>query len=199
VYDQTAINKISHGRNGISLKTTSGHTIKCKKLVLACGYESQNYIPFKVCKLHSTYAIVGEPDGGDGWFEDAMIWETARPYTYVRTTLDKRIVAGGADDPWYNPVKRDKALPGKAKLIQKRFNKLMPHIPFNIDFMWAGTFAETKDGLPYIGSIPQVRHTYFALGFGGNGITFSMLAAEILRDQLMGIKNENASIFQFYR
>jgi glycine/D-amino acid oxidase-like deaminating enzyme len=75
----------------------------------------------------------------------------------------------------------------------------MPHIPFNIDFMWAGTFAETKDGLPYIGSIPQVRHTYFALGFGGNGITFSMLAAEILRDQLMGIKNENASIFQFDR
>lgn len=166
---------------------------------MACGYESQYYIPFKVCQLHSTYSIVSEPNGGRHWFEDAMIWETARPYLYVRTTFDRRILVGGADDPWYNPKKRDEALPKKARLLKQKFNRLMPHVPFDTDFMWAGTFAETKDGLPFIGSIRQMPDTFFALGFGGNGITFSMVAAEILRDQLRGIKNGHEEIFQFGR
>jgi glycine/D-amino acid oxidase-like deaminating enzyme len=199
VYDQTTVTRITRGRNGITLETAAGYTIKCKKLVMACGYESQHYIPFKVCKLHSTYAIVSEANGENAWFEDAMIWETAMPYTYLRTTFDRRIVAGGADDAWYDPKKRDAALPKKARLLKQRFHKLMPHIPFDIDYMWAGTFAQTKDGLPFIGSIRQQPNTYYALGFGGNGITFSMVAADILLDLLMGKKNENAEIFQFNR
>ena len=128
-----------------------------------------------------------------------MIWETARPYSYLRTTFDRRILIGGADDAWYNPAKRDASLPRKAKLLKAKFNKLFPHIPFDIDFMWAGTFAVTKDGLPYIGTIRQRPHTYFALGFGGNGITFSMLAAKILRDMICDKKNEQAPLFQFDR
>jgi glycine/D-amino acid oxidase-like deaminating enzyme len=199
VYDQTTVTDIKHGRNGITLKTATGHNIRCKKLVMASGYESQNYIPFPVCKLHSTYSIVSESNGGSSWFEDAMIWETARPYLYIRSTFDNRILVGGADDPWYDPKRRDAALPKKAKLLKQKFNRLMPHIPFDTDFMWAGTFAETKDGLPFIGSIKQRPDTFFALGFGGNGITFSMVAAEILRDKLRGIKNEHEAIFQFGR
>jgi glycine/D-amino acid oxidase-like deaminating enzyme len=200
IYDQTTVTDINHGRKDITLKTAAGYTIRCKKLIMACGYESQNYVPFKVCQLHSTYAIVSEANVNSApWFEDAMIWETARPYTYLRTTFDGRIVVGGADDPWYNPKKRDAVLPKKAKLLKQKFNKLLPHIPFDTDFMWAGTFAETKDGLPFIGSIRQKPNTYFALGFGGNGITFSLVAAEILRDLLIGKQHEHAAIFQFDR
>ena len=32
--------------------------------------------------------------------------------------------------------------------------------------------------LPYIGVLPEHPHTYFALGYGGNGITFSAVAAD---------------------
>ena len=200
VYDQTTISEIKPHSNGVELKTYGGHRIRCKKLVMACGYESQNYIPFTVCKLHSTYAIVSEMnEHNNHWYKDAMIWETSHPYTYMRTTFDHRILAGGADDEWYDPKKRDRVLPQKAKLLHKRFKKLFPRIDFATDFMWAGTFAVTKDGLPFIGTIRQKPNTYFALGFGGNGITFSMVAAEILRDQLCGKKNEYAEIFQFNR
>jgi glycine/D-amino acid oxidase-like deaminating enzyme len=199
VYDQTTVADIKYNRRDITLKTTAGHTIKCKKLVMACGYESQNYIPFKVCQLHSTYAIVSEIYGKAPWFEEAMIWETANPYLYIRVTCDGRLLIGGADDPWYNPIKRDASLPRKAKLLERKFNKLLPHIPFDTDFMWAGTFAVTKDGLPYIGTIPQKPNTYFALGFGGNGITFGAVAAEILRDHFTGKKNDYADIFRFNR
>ena len=35
--------------------------------------------------------------------KNAMIWETARPYLYLRTTSDNRIIAGGRDIPFSNP------------------------------------------------------------------------------------------------
>jgi glycine/D-amino acid oxidase-like deaminating enzyme len=67
------------------------------------------------------------------------------------------------------------------------------------DFKLAGSFAATKDGLPYIGSVRERPNTYFALGFGGNGITFSVIAAEIFGDLLSGKANRNANLFSFDR
>jgi len=37
------------------------------------------------------------------------------------------------------------------------------------------------------------------LGSGGNGITFSVVAAEIIRDMLLSKKNPDAGIFSFKR
>ena len=45
----------------------------------------------------------------------------------------------------------------------------------------------------------QFPHICFALGYGGNGITFSLIAAEIIRDGFLGRNNRNAHIFHFGR
>ena len=58
---------------------------------------------------------------------------------------------------------------------------------------------ETADGLAYIGTLPKFPRCYFALGFGGNGITFSVTAAELVRDALLGRQNEYAEVFRFDR
>jgi len=50
-----------------------------------------------------------------------------------------------------------------------------------LEFSWAGIFGSTKNGLPFIGTFKNYRIVYL-LGFGGNGITFSAVAAEILTD-----------------
>ena len=47
--------------------------------------------------------------------------------------------------------------------------------------------------------VHKTPHTYYALGFGGNGITFSVIAAEIILDMIMGRKNKDASLFSFDR
>jgi glycine/D-amino acid oxidase-like deaminating enzyme len=67
-----------------------------------------------------------------------------------------------------------------------------------MDFWWAGTFAETKDGLPYVGPFDHKRVLY-ALGYGGNGITFSAVAANLLRDRILDVRNPDAEIFSFDR
>lgn len=200
VYDNTEVVEIEHKRNGVVVKTDTGQKVRAKKLVIACGYESQQYLPKKVEIQKSTYAIVSEVmEEKKFWFKNALIWETADPYIYLRTTTDNRILIGGKDDDFYNPKKRDNNLPLKIKQLEKSFKELYPTLQFRTDYKWAGTFCGTKDGLPYIGSIPERPHTYFALGFGGNGITFSMIAAQIITDLISNRKNENQVMFDFNR
>ena len=64
---------------------------------------------------------------------------------------------------------------------------------------WCGTFSSTKDGLPYIGPWPGDKRMLFALGYGGNGITFSMIAAQILANIIQGIPDERIALFGFNR
>ena len=75
------------------------------------------------------------------------MWETARPYFYLRTTADRRIVFGGLDDPFATPSRRDKKLPAKARALARLFARLFPSLAFEADYAWTGTFADTSDGL----------------------------------------------------
>jgi glycine/D-amino acid oxidase-like deaminating enzyme len=184
----------------VELLTGDNKRIKARKLVIACGYESQRYIPKPIQDLRSTFVIISEPHGKkEFWYKNSLIWETKNPYLYLRTSSDNRILVGGKDISSSDPLKRDKLLYSKAKFLERSFSRLFPAIPFRTDFKWAGSFASTKDGLPYIGSIVQRPHTYFALGLGGNGITFSVIAAKIIRDMLIGKKNDDGKIFSFDR
>lgn len=200
VHNQTEIKDIRYYDNDVELTTEDDYKIQAKRLVIAAGYESQMYLKQKVENLNSSYAIISEPmPEQDFWYENCLVWETARPYLYMRTTSDYRILIGGRDEKFYNPDKRDRLIEKKAAQLEADFKKLFPDVPFKRDFQWAGTFSETKDGLPYIGESPERPLTYFALGFGGNGITFSLIAAELIRDLYVGKVNKDAEIFAFDR
>ncbi|MBV4355838.1 NAD(P)/FAD-dependent oxidoreductase [Pinibacter aurantiacus] len=200
VYDNTTVETIDHQKRGVSLITSEGYKITARKLVIACGYESEKYLPFQIQDVHTTYAMISEPlNRKTFWYKNALIWETARPYLYLRTTKDNRILIGGKDSNFSASTRRDAVLPSKAKALQKSFGELFPDIRFKPDFVWAGSFAGTKDGLPYIGKIPQRPNTYFALGFGGNGITFSLLAAQFITNMIAGKSNKHDDLFSFNR
>jgi glycine/D-amino acid oxidase-like deaminating enzyme len=76
---------------------------------------------------------------------------------------------------------------------------MFPYIRCEQACSWTGTFGETADSLAYIGEPAQHPGVYFALGYGGNGITYSVLAAEIIRDALLGEENPSAHLFRFDR
>lgn len=85
-----------------------------------------------------------------------------------------------------NPLRRDAAVGNKAATLEKLFREMFPEIDMQPAYAWAGTFGETKGGLAYIDNIPECRHCFFTLGFGGNGITYSVVSAEIIRDAIQG-------------
>ncbi|MFD2600889.1 NAD(P)/FAD-dependent oxidoreductase [Flavobacterium suzhouense] len=200
IYDRTEITDIKHSKKGVVLKTESGYTLKAKKLVYATGYEVVDFIDKKIVDLLSTYAVVSEQyNERDFWKDDVLIWNTANPYLYLRTTPDNRVLVGGRDENFSNPAKRDKLINKKTKQLASDVNKLFPHLKFKPEFSWTGTFGSTKDGLPYIGPYDRLPNSYFALGFGGNGITFSLIAAEIITDLILGKPNKDLELFSFDR
>ena len=200
IFDRTPVTNIKHSRNGVVLKTESGYTIKAKKLVYATGYEVMDFIDKDIVKLLSTYAVVSEQyNERPFWKDEVLIWNTADPYLYLRTTPDGRVLVGGRDEDFKDPKRRDKLIDKKTKQLTADVNKLFPHLNFIPEFSWTGTFGATKDGLPYIGPYSKLPNSYFSLGFGGNGITFSQIGAEIIRDLLEGKENKNLELFSFDR
>lgn len=200
VYDRCAVSKVEPSNRGVVLHASSGVRISGQRVVFATGYESQRYLKQNVGALKSTFALVSEPfDSFEGWPDRALIWESARPYFYLRTTSDDRAIIGGEDVPYATAHKSDQLIGRKTKKLQRRFTDMFPKLGLEVSYTWAGTFGETKDGLAYIGRTPEFPHAYFALGYGGNGITFSVIAAKIITDLHLGRQNPDADIFRFER
>lgn len=200
VHDRTRVTRRRPTRQGISLHTASGHQVTARCLVVATGYEAEPSLKEPLTRLVSTYALVTEPlTTLRGWPGRRVIWETARPYVYLRPTLDNRVIIGGYDEPHRTPAHRDALLPRKQARLERRLKFLFPSLGAETAYAWTGTFAETPDGLPYIGLHPQVPRTFFALGYGGNGITFSLIAAEIIRDLHCEGRSRDADLFSFKR
>jgi glycine/D-amino acid oxidase-like deaminating enzyme len=200
VFDRTKVDKTIRNKQGMVLKTDKGMSISARNVICATGYEVTEMIRKKIVKLQSTYATISESGVPiSTGLQDSIFWNTDNPYFYMRVTGDNRIIVGGRDEKFYSPTRRDKLIAKKSKSLKKDFMKYFPSVPFKNEFSWTGTFGSTTDGLPFIGRYPNLPHTYFALGFGGNGITFSVVAARIVADLLKGRKNSDADLFRFDR
>ncbi|MCZ8284585.1 MAG: FAD-binding oxidoreductase, partial [Bacteroidia bacterium] len=127
------------------------------------------------------------------------VWDTGSPYLYMRTTDDGRFLVGGEDALTSHTFFQNRIKERKSKKLQKMLSQVMPGIRFIEDFSWAGIFGTTKDGLPYIGESPEVPGALFVLGFGGNGITFSVQGMEVIVDLLEGKEHELAHWYRFGR
>jgi glycine/D-amino acid oxidase-like deaminating enzyme len=201
VHARTELLGFSGVRNGVRAETSDGAIIVCKHLIFAAGYESQSWLEQRVARNHSSYAFVSEPmPGGLAELDNTLIWESARPYFYLRRTEDERLLVGGEDDRVDLSFRREAKLRGKSKKLLQRTRELFPDLPVKIAFSWAGTFAETDDGLPFFGCHEQYGpRVHFAMAYGGNGITYSLIGAELLRDQLQGNRHPCATLFGFER
>lgn len=201
---------------GFEFVSNTDTRLRVRHVVVATGYETPEQFN-EVCrltKLRSTYAAVVEPNathhGPQGsktttepWPEGHLLWETGRAYFYARTLPNGRIMLGGEDNRHVEAHRRDRLITRNAGRLARKLARLFPNntrfANLHPAFAWAGTFAETKDGLPYIGELPQWPRVHFALGYGGNGITFSVIAAQIIREAILGREHPDAHLFAFDR
>jgi glycine/D-amino acid oxidase-like deaminating enzyme len=170
---------------GVGLK--SGQQIEARSVVLATGYVMPSIVHSTVHNVSSSWAIATTPQPQNIWKDAALIWEDSKDYLYARTTTAGRIIIGGEDsDEIIEPDARDRLIPEKSRLLAQRLKALWPVANADIEFRWSGTFDTTSDGLPLIGPVPGAKGIYAAYGYGGNGITFSFLAACLIGDLIAG-------------
>ena len=201
VFDRTSVASLESDARGVVALTEDGVKVRAAHVVVAAGYESLRFLRKKdLVRLHSSFALASKPlEDFNGWYERCLVWETARPYTYMRTTADGRAVVGGEDEPFRDPPRRDALVTRKCARLSQTFADMFPQCDFEAAYAWAGTFGETRDGLPYIGAVPEHPRCYFVCGYGGNGTTYSAVAADIVRDTILGRPHRYARVFAFDR
>ncbi|AOM76704.1 NAD(P)/FAD-dependent oxidoreductase [Pedobacter steynii] len=200
VFDKTELKKVKYEKDKVLAEIATGAVITAGKIVYCTGYETQVMLPERIVNLKSTYAMVSEKNEAlPASISDTLFWNTDAPYLYMRTTADGRLLVGGEDENFRNALKRDALLGRKKDKLVKTVEKFMPGLRFIGDFCWCGTFGETKDGLPYIGAHPKFPNSYFVLGFGGNGITFSVLGMDIIPEMIRDAPSLLSHYFRFGR
>jgi glycine/D-amino acid oxidase-like deaminating enzyme len=184
---------------GVRADTADGRTIEARHLVFATGYELPKGVPRAGHSIASTWAIATRPQPRRLWPGRCFLWEASDPYLYIRADPEGRVLCGGEDEEFADSASRDALLPAKTKALERRLHALLPGLDTRAEFAWCGSFGGSTTGTPSIGPVPGLAHCYAVLGYGGNGITFSAMAAQVLRSRILGTVDPDADLFSFRR
>jgi glycine/D-amino acid oxidase-like deaminating enzyme len=204
IFERTEVRRIRGVDDGVRLYARNA-TIDAAHVVIATGYATKYFRPLAGrFRMRRTYVLVTEPISARVrrrmGLTDVMLWDTERPYHYVRWTDDRRLLLGGEDRPARRGVSRGLQFGDAAEELREYFNAILPPLgDVKTAGAWEGLFAMTPDGLPYIGPHRRYPRHLFALGYGGNGMSFASLAARFLLDQVRGITTPDHELFAFNR
>ncbi|TIP06040.1 MAG: FAD-binding oxidoreductase [Mesorhizobium sp.] len=190
---------IDDTRLGVTVAMRHGPRIHARHLVLATGYELLDIVPRTGHRIISTWAIATRPQPEKIWPLAALIWEASDPYLYLRATSDGRVICGGEDEEFTDEERRDALTAKKRDRLEEKLGKIFPRLDTAAEFAWTGSFGATDTGLPIIGSVPGRPRVHAVMGYGGNGITFSQIASEIVSASIAGKEDTDASLFAFKR
>jgi glycine/D-amino acid oxidase-like deaminating enzyme/nitrite reductase/ring-hydroxylating ferredoxin subunit len=142
--------------------------------------------------LYTSYVVAGR--ARKGVVPDALWWDTADPYHYLRVDphRDFDVVIFGGED---HKTGQESDTEACYRRLQQKLTALVPGI--DIGERWSAQVIETPDGLPYIG--PMADGQYAATGFAGNGLTFGTLGAMMIADAVLNRANPWAELFDTSR
>ena len=183
--------------DGVTLTTSPGHAVRARKVIFCCGYEFPKGVPTPGAKVISTWALASKPRARcPKWLRDMLVWEASDPYLYFRMGGDGRLIVGGEDEA--DPVAHENKakLKRKCETISAKLRRLLPEVEFEVDYSWAGAFGESSTGLPSIGPIEGMDQCWAVMGFGGNGITYSVIASQIVATEVRGGSDPDAGLYR---
>lgn len=195
VYENTKIIRHLIEENQVTFFSDKGHSIKAKKVIVAAGYETLDFRKHKNLALESTYSIVTEPLDLSFWYNRTLLWETKRPYIYMRTTEDNRIIIGGLDEKTNIPEERDNHLISKKNQLIEEFNQFFPNVLIQVEYYLAALYGGTTDGLPMIGLYEDLPNIYHVYAYGDNGMVYNMVLGKIIGDLLTKGTSENSRLY----
>ncbi|MBN6189022.1 FAD-binding oxidoreductase [Aneurinibacillus sp. BA2021] len=188
VYEKTEITGKVLREDRSTFYTKDRRAIHARYAIFAEGYETLEEKKEKNAVLSSSYAVVTNQLAAEdfaSWHKRTLIWETARPYIYMRTTRDNRVIIGGLDEnTTYADTRDAKLLQKKDKLIEE-FTTLFPDIPVRPEFYLGAFYGGTHDGLPMIGMYDSFPNCYFVYAYGDNGTVYSMTLAKIIAQSIV--------------
>ena len=204
VFERSSVRRIDATGGGVRLRTRHG-LLDARRVVIATGYATAQFRPLAGrFRMYRTYVQATEPidkvQRDELGLSDVMVWDTDRPYHYSRWTSDHRLLLGGGDRRLRAAQRRRQQFEAAFRELREYFQLRQPALAaIRTDFAWEGQFALTSDGLPYVGPHRRYPEHWFALGYGGNGLTFGLLAARLLLERWHGVGAQDQALFEFNR
>ncbi|MES2474122.1 MAG: FAD-dependent oxidoreductase [Pseudomonadota bacterium] len=184
-------------RSGVML-AAGGYFVEARAVVFCTGYEVMKDLPDRAMKITSSWAAATEPNADyPSWLDQTLVWEAAKPYLYLRTGANGRLIVGGEDADLDSPSYRAGMLGLKARRLALKTHRMLPGLKPKWIHVWAGAFGESSDGLPIIDAVPDMPGCFAVMGFGGNGTIYSMIAAQLMPGLLKGKKPADSDLFRF--
>jgi len=185
-----SVEDVVEKEGGVVVQTSKG-AVEAGYLIYATHIPPGiNLLHFR-CAPYRSYAIAVKLK--DNIYPEGLSYDMHDPYHYYRTQEidgEKYFIAGGEDHKT-----------GHEKNTDAYFNRLEAYVRnyFAVDkiaFKWSSQYFEPSDGLAYIGLLPgSSGNILVATGYGGNGMTYSHIAAPLLTDLIFKKENAYAALF----
>lgn len=178
VHERTEVHALEPMSDGIRV-WAHGRTVICSAVVLAVNgyaalvdpYLAENVAPV----IHLVFAT--EPLD-DPWLDQPCTVGDGN--TSLRSLPDGRLLLG-------TRLRRESLVNGDY-FEGPSLDGVVSHFPelkLKSADRWSEVAGLTPDGLPLLGELPSVPQAYFAVGFGGRGLSWAFVAAERLVDAML--------------
>ncbi|MDQ6763573.1 MAG: FAD-dependent oxidoreductase [Bacteroidota bacterium] len=149
-----------------------------------------NVLHFR-CAPYRSYAMALKLK--DNNYPAGLAYDMYDVYHYYRTQEidgEKYLIAGGEDHKTAHEENTEMCFTKLEAYLRKYF--AIEHIPYK----WSSQDFQSVDGLPYIGHLPgNGNNVFVATGFGGNGMTYSHIAAKLLTDMIVTAKSAYEKLY----
>jgi glycine/D-amino acid oxidase-like deaminating enzyme len=204
VFERSRVQRIVAKDDRVRIRTRHG-VVTADRVVIATGYATPQFRPLAGrFRMYRTYVLATEPLSAAQrrrvGLSDVLVWDTERPYHYTRWTSDHRLLLGGGDRLVRTRQQGRQLFERASQELRAHFETRFPALTqVEMPFAWEGLFAMTPDSLPYIGPHRRYPRQWFALGYGGNGMTFGFLAARLLLERWQRAMSRDHALFEFGR
>ncbi len=202
IHEETTVDSMTNAGDGVRLRTAGG-MVKAGQVILATNAAvpllrslRRTFIPIW------NYTLLSEPLSDDhltaiGWQGRHGISDSGSQFHYFRKTEDNRILWGGSDAVYNYGAKRDQHLNDRHETYQKLEKNFYEAFPALVDVgfthRWGGIIDISARLTAFVGTAMQGRLTY-AMGFSGQGVAATRLAALTMLDRLESRETERTRL-----
>jgi nitrite reductase/ring-hydroxylating ferredoxin subunit len=171
----------------VRVETERGHVILASASVVATNSPITDYVVTHAKQApYRTLAIAARVPAGS--VPDALYWEEADPYLYIRLQPwdgHDWLIVGGEDYKTGQKEDDDDRL----RRLEQWTRQAFPMVEA-VEHRWSGQVLEPSDGLAYIGPNPDgAENVYIITGDSGHGMTHGTLGAILVSDLVLGREN----------
>lgn len=199
IFENSPVKAMVQTQDGCDVYCNNGNKVRCKKVIVATGFDSDDYgVSFPAVRS-TNFTVVTQPVRDfSGWYQRCILESNDDRGFVVRTTEDDRIMISGLNTILLDPANRFSGLMDFPAILEKRRyqeleNKLQELFPairgIHPEYFYKTEVVESRDGLPVIGVDQENANCYYALSSGINGI----VSAEIASRLLLGLYSKHAT------